>query len=599
MSEEDSATLLSNVDRVSNVVFEAFDKMSFEDGTQRGNMLALLRDFRMACEVIILSDPVAANDASISERMFKVGLHRMISLYRKRSQVRAKAPKEFTAFLSEGSGFIINLIQQLDARYNLNLHAHSSLPLYFNNSKSAVNEDSNVLSIVYEIVFRFEINCGDLARYAALHYASLKQFGAASASYSLSKKHYKDALFVFPNKGMPFNQLAVTATRENNLFDAGYFYIRSVTAVEKFGPAEENFALLRSMISNKAHNVLDPDEDDAVDSDGLSVQSVTETLLQFAFIHVYLLHNVLDDHIEDLRLWERWKDRNGWFFGRLAQAISIFASMAYEIEQRQQYIQSQNVITANVDEETKKQLVDKFGMRTMLHIIVYCIFSTSFHQEKSSQQSDLRPVEAVEFTLDCLFFMMNSYQEYPSKSILSAINVLLFWLSETNTILSSLTPTAEDSPLLPSHKLWSLLTDLHSTLSSSTMSSFSSKMSKEELLLQCNALDEFQYFRGCALLHMEQENPHHQSQPILNAEQAHSLRCELLVSSLSNLHSSDFLHEYLESQDEQNAAPEWQMKIEGNDNDDERILDADVQHLLGTCFDVVSCVESGLNNESF
>ncbi|CAL0315844.1 unnamed protein product [Lupinus luteus] len=141
---------------------------------------------------------------------------------------------QFKTFLSEATGFYIDLIMKIRAKYGLPLG-------YFEDSENQIvmEKDGKKSAEMKKGVIschRCLIYLGDLARYKGLYGKgeSIKREFAAASSY------YLQAASLWPSSGNPHHQLALLASYSGDEVGTIYRYFRSLAVDSPFTTARDN-----------------------------------------------------------------------------------------------------------------------------------------------------------------------------------------------------------------------------------------------------------------------------------------------------------------------------------------------------------------------
>jgi hypothetical protein len=175
--------------------------------------------------------------------------YRFIEEYRKRTDKKPHYVIQLQALLFEASGFFIQFIQALSKTFGLSIEI---LPMV-NSLDSAilpVTVSKETLESVSLVVHRCLVYLGDIHRYLGTSISKTPDFSVAT-------RYYKAAIAFKCNYGSPYNQLAIISLHKQDIFEALYFYCRSLIIPYPFERAAENInRILKTDTTNKFMNLF-------------------------------------------------------------------------------------------------------------------------------------------------------------------------------------------------------------------------------------------------------------------------------------------------------------------------------------------------------
>lgn len=102
------------------------------------------------------------------------------------------------------------------------------------NKDTASTADPTTQGDILGSVYRSLVQLGDLSRYRE------SELAEQTPNWSFAVGYYDLARYAIPSSGVAFNQLAVVALADGNLFQATYYLFRSVAVKERHPQAEQN-----------------------------------------------------------------------------------------------------------------------------------------------------------------------------------------------------------------------------------------------------------------------------------------------------------------------------------------------------------------------
>ena len=192
---------------------------------------------------------------TVVDMVWKVGHYRMIEEFRKRLKVEKKLINSFRVYLADATKFYLFWVKAWGIAYNLvrvNEIVVSRLDVY--DSDSYDPEFSLVPMAlspalqekVSKTIHRSLIYLGDLARYRELH---VPMNGKREKRWSLARNFYTLAIWLFPENGNPYNQLAVIESYEGNELGALDYYFKSLSVTIPFSTGFDNVVVLLKKIA--------------------------------------------------------------------------------------------------------------------------------------------------------------------------------------------------------------------------------------------------------------------------------------------------------------------------------------------------------------
>lgn len=130
------------------------------------------------------------------------------------------------AHLNSGIGHYQHFILKLQSKYGVDLENHIDFPII------ELGVEGNLHDWVRKSVYNCLIYLGDLSRY------KLEIFPNWDASLAI--RYYLKAVHYNPDYGIPHNQMGTLASAQNNLLDATYHYLRSISCKHTFEGTENN-----------------------------------------------------------------------------------------------------------------------------------------------------------------------------------------------------------------------------------------------------------------------------------------------------------------------------------------------------------------------
>jgi hypothetical protein len=191
---------------------------------------------------------------NIVDLVWKVGHYRMIEEFRKRLKLQKKLVNSFRVFLADATKFYLFWIKGWAQAYDLVRVKEivvSRLDVY----ESDYGPDFVLAPLalspelqdkVSKTIHRSLIYLGDLARYRELH---VPINGKREKLWSLARNFYTLAIWLFPENGNPFNQLAVIESYEGNEMGALEYYFKSLSVTTPFSTGFDNVIVLLKKIS--------------------------------------------------------------------------------------------------------------------------------------------------------------------------------------------------------------------------------------------------------------------------------------------------------------------------------------------------------------
>lgn len=190
-------------------------------------LLAQRTKFKDYCEQLIFSEPDLYSRKA-EDLLWRKVYYDVISTAKqlKKSEYSKEESCRLLAHLNSGIGHYQHFILKLQSKFGVDLADYVDFPIL-----DAAFE-SNAQNWVRKSVYTCLVYLGDLNRY------KLEIFPNWGAS--LAVRYYQKAVSYNPDYGIPHNQMGTLASTQNNLLDATYHYLRSISCKHSFEGTENN-----------------------------------------------------------------------------------------------------------------------------------------------------------------------------------------------------------------------------------------------------------------------------------------------------------------------------------------------------------------------
>ena len=218
------------------------------------NGLISLKNLQVHTAFVSLNPNLEKEYDNIVDLVWKVGHYRMIEEFRKRLKLQKKLVNSFRVFLADATKFYLFWIKGWAYAYGL-VRVQELVVSRLDVYDSDYGPDFVLAQLalshalqdkVSKTIQRCLIYLGDLARYRELHVANN---GKREKMWSLARNFYTLAIWLFPEHGNPFNQLAVIESYEGNEMGALEYYFKSLSVTVPFSTGFDNVVVLLKKIS--------------------------------------------------------------------------------------------------------------------------------------------------------------------------------------------------------------------------------------------------------------------------------------------------------------------------------------------------------------
>ncbi|KNC77450.1 hypothetical protein SARC_10089, partial [Sphaeroforma arctica JP610] len=294
-TREKAIALCDHATRTGSKLREVMRKAQPRDDTARRRIAQLSTKCASAYLQAFLTDIKYAHSFEADKKLWREAFYAVVEMYRRfvrqlRDVMRKKETtsfydddfdafqdaakamvdavnRELAVFIESSQGFYQSLVNQLEVRYHFSLQLVEGIDytfagygeplwLYARNEGENTGDEaaSKGMTFAQLTCHHSFVALGDLGRYYQQHQHT------DDPDHTQSVRHYACARALAPKNSRPYNQLGVIATYQDSLFQATYFFVRSLAVKVPFMTARDTllnvFEKVRVMVLENAPVVL-------------------------------------------------------------------------------------------------------------------------------------------------------------------------------------------------------------------------------------------------------------------------------------------------------------------------------------------------------
>ncbi|XP_071802166.1 uncharacterized protein [Asterias amurensis] len=204
----------------------------------RGDPWVTRQQLRELYQQLLVTDLEFALDKKVEQDLWNHAFKNQISALQRKAKdkmnpKRSEVQAMLTLFLDSGSGFYLQLLQEVCCSFKLDIpccvraprlgmQSDQRVPVSGGQHKVATPECCSILYICQHCL----VHLGDLARYRN--------------ETNQSESYYLQAAHLVPSNGQPYNQLAIVAASKADQLAMTFYYIRSIAVKHPFPAAATN-----------------------------------------------------------------------------------------------------------------------------------------------------------------------------------------------------------------------------------------------------------------------------------------------------------------------------------------------------------------------